>query len=404
MGNCCRTRRNGDNHYRYVQPHASEVVTAGGAKEPYRSDSKKLTQNLPSPNPRNGDEMILSPHLKVFAFSELINATKYFSPDYLLGEGAFGYVYEGWLNKETLSPVEPESGMPVAIKKLKRLGFQGHMEWLSDVSYLGGLHHRNLVNLIGFCYEGENRLLVSEFMPGGSLEHHLFRRGGEPFSWALRLKVAVEVAQGLAFLHASQSKIIYCDFKSSNVLLDMDYNVKLSVFGLAKADPSGDWSHVTSQITGTEGYTAPEYFAAGRLTTKCDVYSFGIVLLELITGRRAIDYKRVAEEKRLLEWVRTQLRDTKKVFKIMDSRLEGKYSRKAASVVANLALQCCYPEATYRPHMSDVLSILEKIPSPRAFRNKDMSNSKSKINAHSSNGQSNGHDHQHESAADMVHH
>ncbi|KAI3521752.1 hypothetical protein L1887_11226 [Cichorium endivia] len=403
MGNCFGTRRNGVGHYRCVQPHAP-----AGAKEPYGSSSNKLAhplpvpppqhistrpQKLPSTNLRHENEMMYSPHLKSFTFSELIHATRNFSPEYLLGEGGFGYVYKGWLNKETLTPIEPGLGIAVAVKKLKPDGFQGHKEWLSEISFLGGLHHENLVNLIGFCYEGERRLLVYEFMPRGSLEHHLFRRGARPLSWALRLKIAVEAAQGLAFLHASETKIIYRDFKSSNILLDMNYNAKLSDFGLAKAGPLGDRTHVTTRVMGTQGYTAPEYIATGRLTTKCDVYSFGIVLLELITGRRAIDNKRLAEEKRLLEWVRPQLRDAKKLFRIMDSRLEGQYSRKEAYVVANLALQCCHPEAKCRPNMSDVLSILEKIPSPREDCNYKMSSSKSKTNAHNFDGHSHGQQH-----------
>ncbi|GJW35353.1 probable serine/threonine-protein kinase PBL3 isoform X1 [Tanacetum coccineum] len=299
--------------------------TLGGSKEGSRSSSvtyplppppqhnSTYAQKLPSPIPGHDDEMIFSPHLKAFTFNELTYATRHFCDRYLLGEGGFGYVYKGWLNKETLTPVESGSGMAVAVKKLKPEGFQGHKEWLSEITYLGQLDHPNLVNLIG---------------------------GAQPLSWALRLKVAVEAARGLSFLHASELKIIYRDFKCSNILLDMDYNVKLSDFGLAKAGPTGDLTHVTTQVMGTQGYTAPEYIATGRLTTKCDVFSFGIVLLELITGRRAIDKNRIVEERKLLEWVRPQLSDRKRLFRIMDSKLEGKYSRRGAYIVANLALQC----------------------------------------------------------------
>ncbi|KAJ9567300.1 hypothetical protein OSB04_003266 [Centaurea solstitialis] len=426
--------------YYFMRFAVTDLIASGGAKEPYRSSSiKKPSYPLPPPpqhiypqklpTPRHETEMILvSPHLKSFTFNELSNATRNFFPNYLLGEGGFGCVYKGWLDRETLTPVEPRYGIAVAIKKLKPDGFQGHKEWLSEITYLGKLQHPNLVNLFGFCCEGKNRLLVYEFMPRGSLENHLFKRGAQPLSWALRVKIAVDAARGLSFLHASESKIIYRDFKSSNILLNLDYSAKLSDFGLAKAGPTGDLTHVSTRVMGTEGYTAPEYMATGwrgfnpacckkgqrpyrpllrypaldglrvgsgaspwvglrvgswargisrcpygsgyprnvcRLTTKCDVYSFGIVLLEIITGRRAIDWKQVSEEQKLLEWVRPQLQDPKKLFRIMDTKLEGRYPRKGAYVVANLALQCCHPQAKYRPHMPEILSILERVPCGR---------------------------------------
>ncbi|KAL9995800.1 putative protein kinase RLK-Pelle-RLCK-VIIa-2 family [Helianthus debilis subsp. tardiflorus] len=373
----------------------SKLIISGGLKDTYRGSCNKLvpyplplppqhsstdSQNLPTPSPTIGNEMIFATHLKSFTILEVLVATRNFSPDYRLGEGGFGFIYKGWLNKETLIPAQPGPRMDVVVKALKPTCFQGHREWLSEITYLGRLDHPNLVKLLGFCCEGGNRLLVCEFMPQGSLENHLFRRSEQPLSWALRIKVAVEAAQGLAFLHASESKIIYGDFKSSNILLDMDYNAKLSDFGLAKAGPMGDLTHETTQVMETQGYTAPEYMATGRLRKKCDVYSFGIVLLELITGRRAIDNKRCGEERNLLEWVRSQLREAKKLCRIMDIKLEGRYSRKDAFVVATLALQCCHPEAKHRPHMSEALSILENIPSIRANRQPEMSSSKSKSN------------------------
>ncbi|PWA41869.1 Concanavalin A-like lectin/glucanase, subgroup [Artemisia annua] len=374
-----------------------------GSKEGSRSSSityplppppqhiSTYTQKLQTPSPGHVNEMIFSPHLKSFTLNELMYATRHFCDDYLLGEGGFGYVYKGWLNKETLTPVESGSGMAVAVKKLKPEGFQGQKEWLSEITYLGQLDHPNLVNLLGFCSDGENRLLVILVATHNQIfvcpQNWLFPilGGAQPLSWALRLKVVVEAARGLSFLHASEPKIIYRDFKCSNILLDMDYNAKLSDFGLAKAGPTGDLTHVTTQVMGTQGYTAPEYIATGRLTTKCDVFSFGIVLLELITGRRAIDKNRIVEERKLLEWVRPQLSDTKRLFRIMDSKLEGKYSRRGAYIVANLALQCCHPIAKYRPLMCEVVSILEKIPSSsRADSLNKMSSSKSQTNTNGS--------------------
>lgn len=159
--------------------------------------------------------------MKAFTFNELRSATKNFRPDSFLGEGGFGCVYKGWIDEQTLAASRPGVGTVVAVKMLRPEGFQGHKEWLSELNYLGQLHHPNLVKLIGFCVEGENRLLVYEYMPRGSLENHLFRRGAQPLSWAIRMKVATDAARGLSFLHDSEQKVIYRDFKASNILLDL---------------------------------------------------------------------------------------------------------------------------------------------------------------------------------------
>ncbi|KAK6922049.1 Serine-threonine/tyrosine-protein kinase, catalytic domain [Dillenia turbinata] len=329
---------------------------------PYTSEKSK-SEGLPTP--RSEGEILSSPNLKAFSFNELKNATRNFRPDSLLGEGGFGYVFKGWIDEQTLSAAKPGSGMVVAVKKLKPEGFQGHKEWLTEVNYLGQLHHPNLVKLIGYCLDGENRLLVYEFMPKGSLENHLFRRGPQPLSWAIRIKVATGAARGLSFLHESESQIIYRDFKASNILLDAEYNAKLSDFGLAKAGPTGDRTHVSTRVMGTHGYAAPEYVATGRLTAKSDVYSFGVVLLELLTGRRAVDKSKAGMEQNLVDWAKPYLGDKRKVFRIMDSKLEGQYPHKGAHMAATLALQCLSVEAKVRPRMSEVLATLEQIQSPK---------------------------------------
>ncbi|CAN6549126.1 unnamed protein product [Malus baccata var. baccata] len=260
--------------------------------------------------------------------------------------------------------------MVVAVKKLKPEGFQGHKEWLTEVNYLGQLHHPNLVKLIGYCLEGENRLLVYEFMPKGSLENHLFRRGPQPLSWATRMKVAIGAARGLSFLHEAESQVIYRDFKASNILLDSEFNAKLSDFGLAKAGPTGDRTHVSTQVMGTQGYAAPEYVATGRLTAKSDVYSFGVVLLELLSGRRAVDKTKVGVEQNLVDWTKPYLGDRRKLFRIMDTKLEGQYPQKAAYTAATLASQCLCTESKLRPTMSVVLATLDQLESPKtAARN-----------------------------------
>ncbi|XP_028762118.1 probable serine/threonine-protein kinase PBL3 [Neltuma alba] len=314
------------------------------------------------PTPRSEGEILSSPNLKAFTFNDLKNATRNFRPDSLLGEGGFGYVYKGWIDENTFQAARPGLGMVVAVKRLKPEGsFQGHKEWLTEVNYLGQLHHVNLVKLIGYCLEGENRLLVYEFMPKGSLENHLFRRGPQPLSWSVRMKVAIGAARGLSFLHNAKSQVIYRDFKASNILLDADFNAKLSDFGLAKAGPTGDKTHVSTQVMGTHGYAAPEYVATGRLTAKSDVYSFGVVLLELLSGRRAVDKSKAGVELNLVDWAKPYLGDKRKLFRIMDTKLEGQYPQKGACTAANLALQCLNSEAKSRPPMTEVLATLEQI-------------------------------------------
>ncbi|KAJ8441317.1 hypothetical protein Cgig2_024829 [Carnegiea gigantea] len=323
------------------------------------STAKSSAQSLPTP--RSEHEILSSPGLNAFTFNELKTATKNFRADNLIGEGGFGCVYKGWIDKETLSAAKPGSGMVVAVKKLKPEGFQGHKEWLTEVNYLGQLHHPNLVKLIGYCLDGENRLLVYELLPKGSLENHLFRRGPQPLPWATRIKVAIGAARGLSFLHDAESQVIYRDFKASNILLDADFNAKLSDFGLAKAGPTGDRTHVSTQVIGTQGYAAPEYVATGRLSAKSDVYSYGVVLLELLTGRRALDKSRVSAEQSLADWAKPSLDDKRKLLRIMDTKLEGQYPQKAAFTVATLALQCLNPEPRSRPKVSEVLQELEKL-------------------------------------------
>ncbi|XP_010554324.1 PREDICTED: protein kinase 2B, chloroplastic-like [Tarenaya hassleriana] len=313
--------------------------------------------------PRTEGEILSSPNLKAFTFNELKNATRNFRPDSLLGEGGFGYVFKGWIDGNTFAASRPGSGIVVAVKKLKPEGLQGHKEWLAEVNYLGQLSHPNLVKLVGYCLEGEHRLLVYEFMPKGSLENHLFRRGAQPLPWAIRIKVAIGAAKGLTFLHEAKSQVIYRDFKAANILLDAEFNAKLSDFGLAKAGPTGDKTHVSTQVMGTQGYAAPEYVATGRLTAKSDVYSFGVVLLELLCGRRTVDKSKVGTEQNLVDWAMPYLGDKRKLFRIMDTRLGGQYPQKGAYTAANLALQCLNPDAKIRPKMSEVLAKLEQLES-----------------------------------------
>jgi serine/threonine protein kinase len=315
------------------------------------------------PTPRSEVEILESANVKAFTFNELRVATRNFRPDSVLGEGGFGSVFKGWIDEKTLAPTRPGTWMVIAVKKLNQEGYQGHKEWLAEVNYLGQLSHPYLVKLVGYCVEDEHRLLVYEFMPRGSLENHLFRRGSyfQPLSWNLRMKIALGAAKGLAFLHSDDAKVIYRDFKTSNVLLDANFNAKLSDFGLAKDGPIGDKSHVSTRVMGTHGYAAPEYLATGHLTTKSDVYSFGVVLLEMLSGRRALDKNRPNGEHNLVEWARPYLRSKRRTFCILDPRLGGQYSLAKAQKAAALAMQCLSVESRNRPSMDEVVTALEQL-------------------------------------------
>ncbi|CAM0907418.1 unnamed protein product [Alopecurus aequalis] len=234
---------------------------------------------------------------QTFTFRELAAATSNFRTDCLLGEGGFGRVYKGYL--ESINQV-------VAIKQLDRNGLQGNREFLVEVLMLSLLHHPNLVNLIGYCADGDQRLLVYEYMPLGSLEDHLHEPSPEKprLDWNTRMMIAAGAAKGLEHLHdKTNPPVIYRDLKCSNILLGEGYHPKLSDFGLAKLGPVGDKTHVSTRVMGTYGYCAPEYAMTGQLTLKSDVYSYGVVLLEIITGRRAIDNTRAAGEQNLVAWI-----------------------------------------------------------------------------------------------------
>ncbi|GFP86151.1 probable receptor-like protein kinase at5g15080 [Phtheirospermum japonicum] len=289
------------------------------------------------------EELKLSARLRKFTFNDLKLATRNFRPESLLGEGGFGCVFKGWIEEN------------VAVKTLNHDGLQGHKEWLAEVKFLGDLVHPNLVKLIGYCIEDDQRLLVYEFLPRGSLENHLFRRS-LPLPWSIRMKIALGAAKGLAFLHEEAERpVIYRDFKTSNILLDAEYNAKLSDFGLAKDAPDEGKTHVSTRVMGTYGYAAPEYVMTGHLTSKSDVYSFGVVLLEMITGRRSMDKNRPNGEHNLVEWARPHLCDKRRFYRLIDPRLEGHFSIKGAQKAAHLAARCLSRDSKARPLMSEVV-------------------------------------------------
>ncbi|WOK98212.1 putative receptor-like protein kinase [Canna indica] len=299
--------------------------------------------------------------LRVFEFDELRNATNDFSRMNKIGEGGFGSVYKGYIR-----PPDGEGGKKlVAIKKLNQRGLQGHKQWLAEVQFLGVVEHPNLVKLLGYCAKdgerGIERLLVYEFMPNKSLEDHLFSRAYPGLLWNLRLKVALGVAEGLQYLHEGlEVQVIYRDFKASNVLLDKEFNPKLSDFGLAREGPTEGQTHVSTAVVGTYGYAAPDYIETGHLTIKSDVWSFGVVLYEILTGRRSVDRNRPRNEQKLLDWVRQFPVETRRFYMIMDPRIRNEYSAEAAREIAKLANSCLVKNPKERPSMSEVIECLKR--------------------------------------------
>ncbi|KAM6559374.1 hypothetical protein CsatA_028613 [Cannabis sativa] len=352
-----------------IIPSCSKGKYNNKAESNTREVSKKSSfqrlsfSDLSDPNsPMLADDLsnsLISSNLHVFSLAELRDITNNFSWSNLLGEGGFGPVYKGFFGEKFKHGLEPQS---VAVKLLDLDGLQGYREWLAEIIFLGQLRHQNLVKLIGYCCEEEHRLLVYDYMPRKSLEDQLFRRYSTTMPWSTRMKIAHGAAKGLAFLHETDQPVIFRDFKTSNILLDADYTAKLSDFGLAKDGPEGEDTHVsTTHIVGTKGYAAPEYIMTGHLTTKSDVYGYGVVLLELLTGKRSIDRNRPNREQNLVDWARPFLKDPRKLYKIMDPKLEGQFSAKGAQRACALAYKCLSRRPNFRPTMTDVVATLEPL-------------------------------------------
>ncbi|CAN6828341.1 hypothetical protein Bca4012_030729 [Brassica carinata] len=295
---------------------------------------------------------------KIFKFKELIAATDNFSMACMIGEGGFGRVYKGFLT--SLNQV-------VAVKRLDRNGLQGTREFFAEVMVLSLAQHQNLVNLIGYCVEDDQRVLVYEFMPNGSLEDHLFDlpEGAPSLDWFTRMKIVHGAAKGLEYLHDyADPPVIYRDVKASNILLQSDFNSKLSDFGLARLGPTEGKDHVSTRVMGTYGYCAPEYAMTGQLTAKSDVYSFGVVLLEVISGRRTIDGDKPTEEQNLISWAEPLLKDRRMFTRIVDPNLKGNYPLKGLHQALAIATMCLQEEAETRPFMGDVVTALEFLARP----------------------------------------
>ncbi|KAG4935627.1 hypothetical protein JHK85_050546 [Glycine max] len=302
-----------------------------------------------------------------FTLRDLELATNRFSPENVIGEGGYGVVYRGKLI----------NGSEVAVKKiLNNLG-QAEKEFRVEVEAIGHVRHKNLVRLLGYCVEGVHRLLVYEYVNNGNLEQWLHGAMSQQgtLTWEARMKVITGTAKALAYLHeAIEPKVVHRDIKSSNILIDTEFNAKVSDFGLAKLLDSGE-SHITTRVMGTFGYAhvsklipigpvpnfsyvAPEYANTGLLNERSDIYSFGVLLLEAVTGKDPVDYSRPANEVNLVEWLKMMV-GTRRAEEVVDSRLEVKPSIRALKRALLVALRCVDPEAEKRPKMSQVVRMLE---------------------------------------------
>eukprot|EP00271_Cylindrocystis_brebissonii_P001007 TRINITY_DN11255_c0_g1_i1.p1 TRINITY_DN11255_c0_g1~~TRINITY_DN11255_c0_g1_i1.p1 ORF type:complete len:460 (+),score=82.88 TRINITY_DN11255_c0_g1_i1:1246-2625(+) len=302
--------------------------------------------------------------LVVYKFKELQKATQNFSFENDLGSGGFGVVYKGWMKDHSSGEVRV-----VAVKRLNPGGLQGKEEWKSEIVTLGTMQHPNLVPLFGYCDDNQEALLVYEFQALGSLDLHLFPKpelaaAAVHLSWKARLKVALGAAEGLAYLHSRH--IIHRDFKAPNVLLDEDLNAKLTDFGLARAT-GVDQTHVSTKIMGTMGYLDPKYLETGQVTKKSDMYAFGVMLLELLTGKPASSD--VGDEP-LAVWAGDTLARKKPNFHdFCDPRIRDEFeTRSMQRSVHKLAMSakwCISDDPNTRPQAADMIETIKSIISER---------------------------------------
>ncbi|XP_039687024.1 probable leucine-rich repeat receptor-like serine/threonine-protein kinase At3g14840 [Medicago truncatula] len=286
----------------------------------------------------------------LFTLRQIKAATNNFDISNKIGEGGFGPVYKGCLPNGTL----------IAVKQLSSNSRQGNREFLNEIGMISALQHPYLVKLHGCCVEGDQLLLIYEYLENNSLARALF--GPEEhqirLDWSTRKKICVGIARGLAYLHEeSRLKVVHRDIKATNVLLDVNLNPKISDFGLAKLDDE-DKTHISTRIAGTYGYMAPEYAMHGYLTDKADVYSFGIVALEIVSGKSNIMYRSMEEAFYLLEWAHL-LKERGDLMELVDRRLGSDFNKKEAMVMINVALLCTNVTSNLRPSMSSVVSMLE---------------------------------------------
>ncbi|KAL5171697.1 putative serine/threonine-protein kinase [Glycine soja] len=285
-----------------------------------------------------------------YTLRELESATNGLCEENVIGEGGYGIVYCGLL----------PDGTKVAVKNLLNNKGQAEREFKVEVEAIGRVRHKNLVRLLGYCVEGEYRMLVYEYVNNGNLEQWLHGDAGpvSPMTWDIRMNIILGTAKGLAYLHEGlEPKVVHRDVKSSNILIDRQWNPKVSDFGLAKL-LSADHSYVTTRVMGTFGYVAPEYACTGMLTEKSDVYSFGILIMEIITGRSPVDYSKPQGEVNLIEWLKSMV-GNRKSEEVVDPKIAEKPSSRALKRALLVALRCVDPDAAKRPKIGHVIHMLE---------------------------------------------
>ncbi|OMP08585.1 hypothetical protein CCACVL1_01105 [Corchorus capsularis] len=288
--------------------------------------------------------------IKEFSFLELEAATNGFSDAAQIGQGGYGKVYTGIL----------ANGTVVAIKRARQGSMQGHIEFITEIQMLSRLHHRNLVSLVGYCGEQGEQMLVYEFMPNGSLHDLLSNRHRHSFAFPLRMRIALGAAKGILYLHTeADPPIIHRDIKANNILLDSRFTPKVSDFGISRLAPvpdaEGASAHISTVVKGTPGYLDPEYFLTHKLTEKSDVYSLGIVFLELLTGMMPISHGR-----NIVREVHGACQ-AGLMFSIIDRSMGSSYSSECIKKLMALALKCCQDDPKDRPTMLEAVRELENI-------------------------------------------
>ncbi|XP_044495647.1 probable receptor-like protein kinase At1g80640 [Mangifera indica] len=288
----------------------------------------------------------------VIEYQYIEAATNNFCENNVLGQGGRGRVYKARFNEKSLA----------AVKRIDDRGQDAEREFENELNWLTKFQHQNIISLFGYCIHNETRFLVYEMMQNGSLENQLHGpTHGSDLTWHLRMKIAVDVARGLEYLHEHcNPPVVHRDLKSSNILLDSNFNAKLSDFGLAV---TGGTQSKNVKLSGTLGYVAPEYLLEGKLTDKSDVYAFGVVLLELLMGRRPVEKTSPSQCQSVVTWAMPQLTDRSKLPKLMDPVIRDKMDLKHLYQVAAVAVLCIQPEPSYRPLITDVLhSLIPLVP------------------------------------------
>ncbi|XP_073141742.1 proline-rich receptor-like protein kinase PERK15 [Henckelia pumila] len=314
------------------------------------NNSGQHPTSLPPPSPNVGGNM--GRPRSQFSYEELAAATGGFAHTNLLGQGGFGFVHKGVL----------PDGREVAVKSLKAGSGQGEREFQAEVDIISRVHHRHLVSLVGYCIAGEQRMLVYEFVPNKTLEFHLHAKDQPVMDWATRLRIAVGSAKGLAYLHEDcHPRIIHRDIKTANILLDFNFEAMVADFGLAKLTTE-NYTHVSTRVMGTFGYLAPEYASSGKLTEKSDVFSFGVMLLELITGRKPVDHTNKTMEDSLVDWARPLLSkalEDGNYDALVDPRLQDNYVPHEMARMVSCAAASIRHSARRRPKMSQIVRALD---------------------------------------------